>query len=137
MRRPVTTWPSAGGNQSLKAEEEERLKGLTTKWEAEKKVVEEILALRAKLREGNAPVEQAEAPTSPLSTEDRAKLIEDLKAKNAELLALQGEDPLILPIVDATAVGTVVGDWTGIRWAGCSRTNSRRCWTCHRTSPSG
>lgn len=100
--------------QSLKAEEEERLKGLTAKWEAEKKVVEEVLALRAKLREGNAPVEQAEAPTSPLSTEDRARLIEDLKAKNAELLALQGEDPLILPIVDATAVGTVVGDWTGI-----------------------
>ncbi len=100
--------------QSLKAEEEERLKGLTAKWEGEKKVVEEILALRAKLREGNAPVETAEAPTSPLSTEDRAKLIEELKAKNAELLALQGEDPLILPIVDATAVGTVVGDWTGI-----------------------
>ncbi len=99
---------------SLKGEEEERLKGLTGKWEAEKKVVEEILALRAKLREGNAPVESAEAPTSPLSTEDRAKLIDDLRAKNAELLALQGEDPLILPIVDATAVGTVVGDWTGI-----------------------
>jgi type VI secretion system protein VasG len=37
-----------------------------------------------------------------------------LKAKNAELTALQGENPLILPIVDALAVGSVVGDWTGI-----------------------
>jgi type VI secretion system protein VasG len=99
---------------SLKAEEELRLADLTGKWDAEKKVVDEILALRAKLREGNAPVESAEAPTSPLPTEDRAKLIADLQAKNAELLALQGDDPLILPIVDATAVGTVVGDWTGI-----------------------
>ena len=99
---------------SLKAEEEIRLAELTGKWEGEKKVVDEILALRAKLREGNAPVETVEAPTSPLTAEDRAKLIDDLRAKNAELLSLQGEDPLILPIVDATAVGTVVGDWTGI-----------------------
>jgi type VI secretion system protein VasG len=99
---------------TLKAEEELRLADLTGKWEAEKKVVEDILALRAKLREGNAPVESVDAPTSPLTPEDRAKLIDDLRAKNAELLALQGEDPLILPIVDATAVGTVVGDWTGI-----------------------
>jgi type VI secretion system protein VasG len=38
----------------------------------------------------------------------------DLKAKNAELVAMQGETPLILPIVDAQAVATVVGDWTGI-----------------------
>jgi type VI secretion system protein VasG len=97
-----------------KAEEETRLATLTGRWEAEKAVVEEILALRAKLREGAAPVEATEAPTSPLSTEDRAKLISDLKAKNSELTALQGESPLILPIVDAQAVASVVGDWTGI-----------------------
>lgn len=99
-----------------KASEEARLAVLTGRWEAEKAVVEEILALRAKLREGGAPVDaaNAEGTASPLSTEDRAKLLEDLKAKNAELVALQGENPLILPIVDAQAVATVVGDWTGI-----------------------
>ena len=41
-------------------------------------------------------------------------MIRKLKARNADLTALQGEDPLILPIVDAQAVASVVGDWTGI-----------------------
>jgi type VI secretion system protein VasG len=49
-----------------------------------------------------------------LSAKDRKKLLKDLKSKNAELTKLQGEDPLILPIVDAQAVASVVGDWTGI-----------------------
>ncbi|HSF92929.1 MAG TPA: type VI secretion system ATPase TssH, partial [Paracoccaceae bacterium] len=97
-----------------KTEEETRLEGLTARWEAEKAVVEEILAIRAKLREGGAPVEATEAPASPLEPEARAELITQLKAKNKELIAMQGDSPLILPIVDAQAVATVVGDWTGI-----------------------
>jgi type VI secretion system protein VasG len=32
----------------------------------------------------------------------------------AELTALQGESPLILPTVDYQAVASVVADWTGI-----------------------
>ncbi len=112
-------------NLGLKAEEEVRLAGLTSRWEAEKAVVEVILELRAKLREGGAPVDpkpaavatsEAAAPSgnSPLTDEQRAELMTQLKAKNAELATLQGETPLILPIVDALAVGSVVGDWTGI-----------------------
>ncbi len=109
---------------AIKAEEEKRLEGLTARWDAEKKIVESILDLRAKLREGGAAVEPAAAATgseaaapegnSPLTDEQRAALTAELRAKNAELTALQGEHPLILPIVDALAVGTVVGDWTGI-----------------------
>ena len=103
-----------------KSEEEARLAALTERWEQEKAVVEEILAIRAKLREGGAPVDapnaagEEAAKTSPLSAEERAKLVEDLRAKNAELTAIQGKSPLILPIVDAQAVASVVGDWTGI-----------------------
>ncbi|MDZ4093343.1 MAG: type VI secretion system ATPase TssH, partial [Paracoccaceae bacterium] len=97
-----------------RTEEETRLAVLTGRWEAEKAVVDDILALRAKLREGGAPVEATEAPASPLSAEERGELLVQLKAKNAELTALQGETPLILPIVDAQAVASVVGDWTGI-----------------------
>jgi len=97
-----------------KTEEETRLVGLTARWDAEKAVVDEILALRAKLREGGAPVDKADAPASPLEPEARADLIVQLKAKNQELITMQGDSPLILPIVDAQAVATVVGDWTGI-----------------------
>ncbi len=107
----------------IKAEEESRLAGLTARWDAEKAVVEEILALRAKLREGGAPVDAKPAATldamapegaSPLTDEQRAALVAELRAKNAELTTMQGDSPLILPIVDAMAVGSVVGDWTGI-----------------------
>ena len=100
--------------QELKTEEESRLKDLTSRWEGEKAVVSTILDLRAKLREGGAAVEDAGAEDSPLVPEERAKLIDELRSKNAELEKMQGESPLILPIVDAQAVASVVGDWTGI-----------------------
>ena len=103
---------------ATKAEEEERLVGLKERWDAEKAVVVSILDLRAKLREGGAPVDEplaeGEAEASPLSEEDRAALIAELRAKNEELAEVQGESPLILPIVDHQAIASVVGDWTGI-----------------------
>jgi type VI secretion system protein VasG len=103
---------------AAKEAEEERLVGLNERWEAEKVVVESILELRAKLREGGAPVDEplveGEETESPLSDEDRAALLAELKAKNIELGEVQGESPLILPIVDHQAIASVVGDWTGI-----------------------
>ncbi|MFT7594265.1 MAG: type VI secretion system protein VasG [Paracoccaceae bacterium] len=105
---------------AAKEAEEERLEGLNTRWEAEKAVVESILDLRAKLREGGAPVEGTEAASeeaaevSPLTAEQREALLDELRAKNIELTEVQGESPLILPIVDHQAVASVVGDWTGI-----------------------
>ncbi|MCB1332959.1 MAG: type VI secretion system ATPase TssH [Roseivivax sp.] len=104
--------------QAAKDAESERLAALTARWDGEKAVVEEILALRAKLREGAAEVEggseNAPEGDSPLPSATREELMEQLKAKNAELTALQGDSPLILPIVDHQAVASVVGDWTGI-----------------------
>lgn len=109
--------------EAAKTAEEERLAGLTERWNKEKAVVEGILELRAKLREGAAPVDAVPdtgddaaegAADSPLSDEDRAKLMQELKDKNAELETLQGDSALILPIVDHQAVASVVGDWTGI-----------------------
>jgi type VI secretion system protein VasG len=102
-----------------KASEEERLAGLTIRWDKEKAVVQEILDLRAKLREGAAPVDAGDelaegAVNSPLTDDERAALMQQLKDKNAELNALQGDSALILPIVDHQAIASVVGDWTGI-----------------------
>jgi type VI secretion system protein VasG len=112
-----------------KADAEGELDALNVRWDAEKAVVESILDLRAKLREGAAAVDTAQDPiadanaeegaqTAPaqegMSAEERADLMGQLKAKNAELEELQGENALILPIVDAQAVASVIGDWTGI-----------------------
>ena len=103
---------------ALMAEEKTRLEGLTARWNAEKAVVEQILDLRAKLRQDGGTVDAPDAeeapPASPLSDEDRAALLAELAGKQAELEALQGESPLILPIVDAQAIASVVGDWTGV-----------------------
>ena len=108
--------------------EQERWVGLEQRWTAERELVKSILDIRAQLRgligkvEGTdselekaaeAAVADAEAaPTvDPLT---REQLLEDLTALQAKLHELQGESPLILPSVDAQAVASVVGDWTGI-----------------------
>ena len=100
------------------AEEQARLEGLTQRWNAEKEIVDEILDLRAKLRSEGGEVDGDEAVEAPegaeLSDEDRAELLATLKSKQAGLEELQGESALILPIVDAQAIASVVGDWTGI-----------------------
>ncbi len=106
------------------AVEKERLSGLEDRWNTERELVKNILDIRAQLRaligkvEGtDSDLEKAadavmdSAITDPIS---REQLLEELKALQAKLHELQGESPLILPSVDAQAVASVVGDWTGI-----------------------
>ncbi|NIP27275.1 MAG: type VI secretion system ATPase TssH [Phycisphaerae bacterium] len=52
---------------------------------------------------------------------DRKQLLKELKKLQKQLSTLQGERPLILPCVDAQAVGSVVADWTGIPVGGMVR----------------
>jgi type VI secretion system protein VasG len=112
----------ASVNEAL-AGEKERLVGLEKRWGDEKTLVDELLALRAKLRGGFDKVEgtgskleaDAAAATAPaLSDEERAATLKRLQEVQAELHTLQGESPLILPTVDHQAVSSVVADWTGI-----------------------
>jgi len=102
--------------------EKERLTGLEQRWEQERALVDELLALRARLRDGVQAVEgtgskleaSASGSVPPQDESERAALKEQLKAVQDKLAALQGEHPLILPTVDYQAVAAVVGDWTGI-----------------------
>jgi len=106
------------------AAEKERLAALETRWNEERALVDELLALRAKLRDGAQPVEGTGSKLEAAAAEptqndgeklsERAALKEQLQAVQAKLTALQGENPLILPTVDYQAVAAVVGDWTGI-----------------------
>ncbi len=52
-------------------------------------------------------------PTAP-SPEQRATLLAELRELQTKLAELQGENPLIMPMVDAQAVAAVIADWTGI-----------------------
>ncbi len=114
---------AADANELLSAERE-RLVGLETRWNDERVLVDQLLSLRAQLRDGAQPVEGTgskleaaagnEAPAAAMTVEQRADLMEQLKGVQTKLSDLQGETPLILPTVDYQAVAAVVGDWTGI-----------------------
>ena len=93
------------------AAERERLASLQARWHDEKGIVDKILALRAKLREGNQPVDAA---TPNTGAPERDGQLAELRAEQAQLTEMQGESPLIMPSVDAQAVASVVADWTGI-----------------------
>ena len=102
--------------QSRLAAEEDKLVGLEGRWNAEKALVDQILDLRARLRAKTGKVEGAATATAEgsLSEAERATLLAELKKLQAELHALQGDRPLILPTVDHQAVAAVVESWTGI-----------------------
>ena len=95
---------------ALLAAERERLVGLEKRWQDEKAVVDKVLALRAQLRGDDKAVD------TPADTQaaDREKLLAELHTQQEQLAALQGDNPLIMPSVDAQAVASVVADWTGI-----------------------
>ena len=105
-------------NKSLSAERQ-RLATLQTRFQSEKALVDQILALRAKLREAGAVPPDPNAPSPPpLLTGDgsaaTATSLPELRALEAKLSELQGEAPLILPSVGEQAVALVVAEWTGI-----------------------
>jgi len=106
---------------TLLAAEKDRLAVLEKRWTDERTLVDELLGLRAKLRDGGQPVEgtgstlEAAVDTpAPMSEADRSATMAQLREVQTKLSALQGESPLILPTVDYQAVASVVGDWTGI-----------------------
>ncbi|HEV2441894.1 MAG TPA: type VI secretion system ATPase TssH [Steroidobacteraceae bacterium] len=115
-------------------EERERAKALRAAWEREKSIVDEILALRAKLRGSGVsadkiggggpgggaeqqPPAAAGAPAAsdpPLSESDRTAARARLHELQGLLAEAQGDRPLVLPSVDEQAVASVIADWTGI-----------------------
>jgi type VI secretion system protein VasG len=120
----IDTAARARDTEAALAAEKTRLAGLEQRWNDERALVDELLALRAQLRDGSQPVEGtgskleaaagSDVPAAALSAEQRMERMAQLKEVQARLADLQGETPLILPTVDYQAVAAVVGDWTGI-----------------------
>lgn len=111
-------------------EETTRLQTLEQRWQGERELVGRILELRQKLRDISGKVEgtgskleqaadavmgQAATPQpSEDAQSDRETLLTELRGLQAQLGELQGEAPLILPVVDGQAVAAVIAGWTGI-----------------------
>jgi type VI secretion system protein VasG len=101
---------SAGSDHKARLDElterksaaETRRAGLETQLAEESRLVEQIQKLRAGLEKGELPSEQAEKDS------------EELRKLQKEISAVQGETPLIFPVVDRQTVAQVVSGWTGI-----------------------
>ncbi|SFK45449.1 type VI secretion system ATPase TssH [Falsiroseomonas stagni] len=84
------------------------LDALNARWEQEK-------ALVARMRDLRARAESAALELTPAAPpEDPAAIRAELAEAGAALKALQGEEPLVHPVVDGQAVAEVVATWTGI-----------------------
>ena len=79
----------------------DELAALETRWEEEKLLVAEMRDVRSKIE-------------SKEDTSDKDALRARLTELSAKLQELQGEHPLIHPVVDANAVAEIVESWTGI-----------------------
>ncbi len=111
---------------------EKELADLMIRWESEKELVGQIREMRAQLESPQGKQDQdtakktaqaqnaanaatASAPAEvKLTGEQRTALLQQLAQKEGELHALQGENPLIHPCVDAQAIAETVAAWTGI-----------------------
>src|SRR5207247_2518758 len=92
---------------------ETRLAGLEKRWAEEKRLVEAIQKLRPRL-EAQVAGPDASAGQNRLRPEEESRARADLARLEGELRQLQGETPLVQPVVDRQAVAEVVSGWTGI-----------------------
>ncbi len=82
------------------------------RWEEEKALVAKMRDLRHQIEAAAVPMPGPDGkPTEPVDAEALKK---ELGETAEALKKLQGEEPLVFPVVDGQAVADVVGTWTGI-----------------------
>jgi len=109
------------------------------RWQTERELISQLLALRAKLQDDMQAAEEAAntaaadpapaavspapavdptpapaAPKTQLTPEERQQSLAELARLQQELARVQGESPLMLASVNGQAIAEVVADWTGI-----------------------
>lgn len=79
----------------------------------ERKLVTDILALRDKLEKHAAAKSKPDSPDR-LKEPEETKVRGELGEKSSMLAKIQGERPLVMPVVNGQAVAEIVSSWTGI-----------------------
>lgn len=100
-----------------RAKEEENLAKLKEQWEKEKELIEKIRATRQKLEMSRLDDKLAEntgAEDGKLDSAGIEAAKTELDKLHAELKAVQGENPLMQPVVNGQTVAEVISGWTGI-----------------------
>ena len=111
--------------RALKAEAEAELAALEERWTRELDLVGRIRDLRDRLEQAHrtapgaadeavAPVPAGAGVAPAPGPAEIDGWRSELAALNAELAAIQGESPLLNPVVDGQAIAAVVATWTGI-----------------------
>jgi type VI secretion system protein VasG len=101
---------------SEKAATESQLVELEGRWSEERRLIDELRAIREKLEAHGAASRQGAdgKANGQLSAAEVSQLQSDLARFNAELGKIQGESPLMQVCVDAQTIAEVVSGWTGI-----------------------
>ncbi len=94
-------------------EETQRLEQFEQRWTHEKQLVDQILELRAQLRNEQSTT-QPPSNAEPFNGCVDPGALNKLKSLQQQLIELQGEQPLMFPTVDSQAVASVIAGWTGI-----------------------
>ena len=97
---------------AMRTEKEAELDSLRSRWQEEKKLVDEIRGIRTRIEAAHAAIPAPDS--SPAVAEDLGALRTELSGKTTVLEALQGETPLMRVSVDASIVGEVISGWTGV-----------------------
>jgi type VI secretion system protein VasG len=106
-RETITGAPHDDRIAELKADctaTEEALAKLTAQWDKEKELIAKIRELREKL----------ETMAKDGKTEGAAEARTELANLNGELASVQGETPLMQPVVTSQTIAEVISGWTGI-----------------------
>ena len=90
---------------------ETQLAAMKERWEKERDLVSRIRDLRTQLEAAAKPAADGDGSTPAVDVE---KSRTELARLESELLALQGENPLMRVCVDDQIVGEVISGWTGI-----------------------
>ncbi len=93
---------------------QDRLAGLERRWGEEKKLVDEIQKLRTRLEAHAASLKSTGDGQERLKPDEESRTRDSLVKLHKQLDQLQGESPLLHPVVDRQAVAAVVSGWTGI-----------------------
>ena len=99
--------------RAKRAAAETRRESLEKRWHEEKSRAGEIQKLRAQL-EAHVAAETTGKAEDRLTPEKESQARADLARFQMELVEIQGESPLVQPVVGAQAVAEVVAGWTGI-----------------------
>jgi type VI secretion system protein VasG len=91
-----------------------RREELEKRWAEEKRLVAEIQELRGKLEHHAVAAKPGGNAEDKLLAKDEKRARDDLSRLEKQLTQLQGENPLVQPVVDRQAVAAVVSGWTGI-----------------------